>query len=410
MKAKKFVTVILAAALLGVVAFAILAGRAFLRHERRQTADIEQLQIESWNRNTENKSEIKEYRKLQQQTEDKIDLFFQKLRLNAYQKLACGVDINLLIVGDSIGALPWTVDLSEWIKENYQVNCRMKNISLGGNDSYAGIVSEILLEDGTDYDLIVVCYGQNDSEEFFAIDYEALIRKTIADNPGCCIISVLESSQRQYTAKMRDIFRMAEYYRIEIADTIKAFEDSGYAYERLTDDGVHPNELGQTIYLDTVSEIIACRVEEEYIRKISIIEDGIENLRLPEYESYSYELKPVQNIMSKSAEELERYRFFPVSEFKRKSESTWEIELQNVSGKIGICWCRIHGENYLELLYNGMSLFSHKDYFKNEYTLFYIERIINDRNCYSGTIELKFGSKDSADRFEGLIFTDYSKA
>ena len=88
--------------------------------------------------------------------------------MNAYQKLACGVDINLLVVGDSIGALPWTVDLAEWIEDNYQINCRMKNISLGGNDSYAGVVSEILLEDDTNYDLIIVCYGQNGGELYFA--------------------------------------------------------------------------------------------------------------------------------------------------------------------------------------------------------------------------------------------------
>ena len=410
MKAKKFVTVILSAVLLAVVAFTVLAGRVFLRHERRQTADIEQLQIESWNRNSEYKSEIKEYRKLQQQTEDKIDQLFQDLRLNAYQKLACGVDINLLVVGDSIGALPWTADLTEWIKENYQVNCRMKNISLGGNDSYAGVISEILLDDDTDYDLIVVCYGQNGSEEFFALDYEALIRKAFADNPECCIISVLESSQRQYTAKMRDIMSVADYYRIETADTIKAFEDSGYAYERLTDDGIHPNELGQEIYLNTVSEIITYRVEKEYLRKISILEDGIENQRTPDYESYSYDLKPVQNAIIEKVDEFDSYCYLPVSEFIRKSDNAWEIELQNVYGKIGICWCRIQGDNNLELLYNGTSLYSHNDYFKNEYTLYYIERIINEKNCYSGTIELVFGSRECADHFEGLILTDYSKA
>lgn len=36
------------------------------------------------------------------------------------------------------------------------------NVSMGGNTSYAGYVRTMDLDDSTDYDLAIICYGQND--------------------------------------------------------------------------------------------------------------------------------------------------------------------------------------------------------------------------------------------------------
>ena len=410
MKTKKVAIVFFGVVMAFIIAvLGLFVLRAFLKHERRQTADIEQLQIDSWSRISiqDNKSK-KEYIRLQQATEEKINCFFQSERLNAYQKLACGVDINLLIVGDSIGALPWTMDFSDWIQDNYEVDCYLKNISLGGNDSYAGVISEKMLDDDKKYDLILVCYGQNDDEDFFALDYEALIREAISDNPGCSIISVLESPQRQYTSKMKEIIKIAEYYGIAVADTIKAFEESGYSYEKLTDDGVHPNEQGQIIYLDTVTEIVIGKTEAEYQRKISILEETVKNLTVPDIGSYYYEQNSPQAAISQETEEFERILFFPEKEFKRLSDTDWEIKLDNISGKLGICWCRSQGDNGFDILYNGEEIHSYRDYFKINYTLYYIERILDNSQQYNGTFTIKFVTKENADNFKGIVFTDCS--
>ena len=217
---------------------AALAGSKFWQHEKRQSADITKLQEEIFSTEKTKEVFIPEIYQLQSDLGNSLfRQFAESEGLNAWQKLACRKDISLLVVGDSIGARTWTYDVSEWIERNYQIRCTIRNLSMGGNTSYGGYVSEKLLEEETAFDLVIVCYGENDLPELFARDYEALIRELYRRNDRCCIISVLESSQREYTEKMQQIIRFAPYYELCLADTIEAFDRSGYAYEVLSDDG-----------------------------------------------------------------------------------------------------------------------------------------------------------------------------
>lgn len=115
---------------------------------------------------------------------------------------------------------------------------------------------KMALNDDVDYDLAIICYGQNDSTDGFSTNYESIIRAIKSKYPDCSIISILESSQRTYTEKMTTIQSICEHYSIPVADTIAAFNDSGKAYDDLTGDGVHPNDAGQEIYFETVKTVI----------------------------------------------------------------------------------------------------------------------------------------------------------
>lgn len=188
-----------------------------------------------------------------------------------YQKLQDGFDVSILIVGDSIGATAgassdatrWTNLLAAELRSKYGVRVSMTNVSMGGNTSYAGYVRTMMLDDGMtaeryqslsagerfeDYDLAIICYGQNDREENFSMYYESIIRAIRQKYSKCSIISILESSQRDYTNKMREIQNLCSHYDIPVADTIWVFSDSGKSYEELATDGVHPNDEGQKIY------------------------------------------------------------------------------------------------------------------------------------------------------------------
>lgn len=112
------------------------------------------------------------------------------------------------------------------------------------------------LNNDVDYDLAIICYGQNDGIDGFSTNYESILRAIRSKYPDCSIISILESSQRTYTEKMTTIQSICEHYSIPIADTIDAFNNSGKAYEDLSNDGVHPNDAGQEIYFETVKEVI----------------------------------------------------------------------------------------------------------------------------------------------------------
>ena len=179
------------------------------------------------------------------------------------EKINAGHNPNITINGDSIGGWihtgEWCTVLEEKIETSTNQSIDLINISKPGNSSFAGIVSWEMMEpiERTLSDLVILCYGQNDvDDESFAVNYEALIRNTIAGNPNAEMIAFLESSQRDYTNKINTIIELCDYYKIPYVDTIKAFNESGYSYDELSDDGVHPNAKGKEIYADAIYKVI----------------------------------------------------------------------------------------------------------------------------------------------------------
>ena len=186
------------------------------------------------------------------------------------EKIKAGYSTHIVINGDSIGgstdAGEWSVLLKEKLHKAYNANVDLYNISKPGNSTFAGIVSWKMLDHSQQLfsDLVILCYGQNDpDDDNFKINYEALIRNTIKDNPNAEIIAILESSQREYTPKINAIIDLCEYYNIPYVDTIEAFHESGYSYEELTSDGIHPNSLGKEIYANAIYNVIS----EKLIKK-----------------------------------------------------------------------------------------------------------------------------------------------
>ena len=374
-----------------LIAGSAAVGYKWLHHEKRQNIDIETLQNLSGVWMTKEAAPQPEVSALREDLLKKLDgIIASGGELNAYQKLACGEDIRLLVVGDSIGAMPWTNDVAKWIEDNYQVGCTIKNISLGSNTSYSGFVSEKLLDDGLAYDLVIVCYGQNDVPQGFAADYEALIRELLVKNKLPSVIAVLESSQREYTEKMQDIMHIAEHYRLQLADTIKAFENSGYSYEALSADGVHPNGIGQDVYAATVEEVIRCSTAEEFERKTSLILNALQ--KGVAFDSHAY--CPVREL----PDPLDR----------RISDTEWEIRFESTQkGILGINRSRCPGENLFEIFCNDELYYSEEDYLSIGFNLMKISRISEKPETFQGNLRIRFLQKEHADSFFGIIFTDY---
>ena len=185
-----------------------------------------------------------------------------------YQKLADGFDVRILVVGDSIGAgsgatdhkKTWAYLLANSLQNTYNIGVTFENVSMGGNTSYAGYVRTMALNDGVNYDLVVLCYGQNDGVNNFGLYYEALIRAVQNRFPKASVISVLESSQRSYTEKMQTIQALAKHYGIPVVDTIEPFQAN---YDLLaSQDKVHPNDAGYTVYCEQILNLINTRVAE----------------------------------------------------------------------------------------------------------------------------------------------------
>ena len=405
-KAKYWIFVLVFLLLAAAIA---AAGFVFLRHEKRQNADIEQLQNAAGALSVPREEVVPEIRRLRQDFLAELDGVFSAGRLNAYQKLASGRDISLLIVGDSIGALPWTADVAAWIEENYQASCTIKNISLGGNMAYSGYVTEKLLDDGIAYDLVIVCYGQNDLPEGFSADYEALIREVLSKNNLPCVISVLESSQREYTEKMQAIQTVAAYYGIEIADTIAAFENSGYSYETLSSDGIHPNGYGQAVYASTVEDIIQTCVEKEFVRKRDIILSNSEDSSVS-LSDYFYSPSLPEPMDPSGVAPFESFRYYPSAAFTRISDTEWQIRFDTPQkGLLGISRSRCPGENLFEIYNNDELYYSEEDYHSIGFNLMKISKTSSEPAVFEGNLRIKFLEKEHADSFFGIIFTDYEE-
>ena len=307
----------------------------------------------------------------QERQEQKAALKQKEAEDSFYQKLSDGFDVNVLIVGDSIGAgagtqsdgTEWFGQLQAYLQTIDKGNISFTNISMGGNASYAGYARTMALNDGIDYDLAIICYGQNDGIDGFSTNYESIIRAIRSRYPDCSIISILESSQREYTDKMTTIQSICEHYGIPVADTIAAFNNSGKNYEELSDDGVHPNDAGQGIYFETVK---------------AIIDDNVHRF---------------DNFIWYDAE----------SDFERVDDTTFILNVA-ASGIMGIDYTYESGDNKADIYVDGELFESPTVTFDYDFSQRHI-LVVNNDCTVQAKIKVVFNSKEQADGFYGMCFS-----
>ena len=303
-----------------------------------------------------------------------------------YQKLADGFDVNILIVGDSIGqgagvetqGRGWYDQLSFYIKQQYNVNVTLTNVSMGGNASYAGYVRTAVLDDGIDYDLAVLCYGHNDRVENLSVNYEAMIRMIMNKYPNCSIISILESAQKDYTEKVVTIQNIAEYYGIAVADTIEPFS---YNYDELTNDGTHPNDKGQDVYFNTLKSII----DENVLRNTG---------RLTK-----------QAYKNEQVAKFENYKWYGIGNdgFEKISDKEYILNT-SISGIMGIDYTYESGENKADIYVDGRLYESPTVSFDYDFSQRHI-LVVSDDCTVQNEIKIIFDTAEQAEGFQGMFFS-----
>lgn len=307
-----------------------------------------------------------------------------------YQKIVDGFEVNILVAGDSIGAnsgagsneAGWTALLKNHIKDKYGVRSVLTNVSLGGGTAYTDYVRTLNLSEGNEYDLAIICCGQNDSNADFGVRYEALIRAIRSRNEKCSIIAILESSQRSYTEKMNVIKELCEHYGILVADTILPFTDgSNGEYSSLTTDGVHPNAQGYAIYAKVINEIIdnAAEAYTEYdTKEITPMYAGVENYK--------------------------NFKYISTKQFQRKDNTyTYTVD-EPISGICGIDYALVSGENSCKIFIDGVEFAAPERYFDYDFTQRRIMIVNTEYINAEKTIEITFADREQADGFNGICF------
>lgn len=351
------------------------------------------LGILMWNEKKESNAKAQELTKLNEQifaeNQAKAEALKQKEAEDSfYQKLVDGFDVNVLIVGDSIGAgagtqtdgQQWYTQLQSYLKTVNNGSVSVTNVSMGGNASYAGYVRTMALNDDVNYDLAIICYGQNDGADGFSTNYESIIRAIRSKYPDCSIISILESSQREYTEKMTTIQSICEHYGIPVADTIDAFNNSGKAYDDLTGDGVHPNDAGQEIYFETVKAVI----DDNVAASTDKMEDA--------------------DVINADVHKFDNFIWYDAgSDFERVDDTTFTIST-SASGILGIDYTYESGDNKADIYVDGELFESPTVTFDYDFSQRHI-LVVSDDCTVKNEIKVVFTSKEQADGFKGMCFS-----
>ena len=339
----------------------------------------------------ENQAKLTRQEEEQQIAEERALL---KAQGSFYQMLDDGSDVNVLIVGDSIGGgygasdddHRWANLLKANLESKYGVNVHLTNVSMGGNASYAGYVRTMALKDGTAYDLVLLCYGHNDSTADFSLYYESILRAVRIRYPGASIICIQESSQKDYTEKMRIIRAMADHYGLPVADTIAPFRAN---YNNLVMDGTHPNDDGHRIYCETVMGVIEPLVTARR---------GYDPQKVP--------------VMNDPVTAFDTFRWLHAEQFAREGNA-FTLNVQTHGAVLGIDYSFTSGANSCRILVDGTEFAAPEVTFNYDFSQRHI-MIVNhwlegETVNVQREIKVVFAEdetgKTQADGFNGLIIS-----
>ncbi len=249
-----------------------------------------------------------------------------------YQRLADGFPVKILVIGDSIGNgrgasdpdHTWQSLLEEEIEAQYGIEAEVISLAMNDSTAYSGYVNVMRLEEDTDPDLALVCFGADDRPANFAVYFESIIRALQARFPDCSVMTIAANAAGYYTENIRAVQELSEHYGIPCADTVAAAEADENGYEVLNDAIGYPTDEGQKLYARTIFDIIATEAGSRRGRDTAGIEARSEN-----------------------AELFETLAVYPVSKFTREGNTfVMEVPEGGISGRIlGIEYDYVTGEN-----------------------------------------------------------------
>ena len=308
---------------------------------------------------------------------------------SVYQKLADGENIRILAVGDSIGEGVGASNnqgfvnvVKEKLDSHYHINSTLKNLCVSGTASYFGYAKAKILDDQVPYDLIIVCYGHNDSEIGFSKYFELLLRTIKMRYPHGSIICVAEHTQRDTnnnpSLKMSVIENLCSHYSADIADVAKAY-NARRGSSLISSDGLHPNNAGHEVYADTVKAVVDQNVSS---RK------GWNTMPTP---------------LDSSIKDYDRITYFTKDRFQKINATTYEMRVPSEqSGYVGVeCSCT-PGANSISVSMDNNKLSWNAS---RIYTYTQKDMMPMGNGTAKEKITVSFGTESQAETFNGIIIS-----
>jgi lysophospholipase L1-like esterase len=197
-----------------------------------------------------------------------------------YGKLRSGYPIRYLVLGDSIGESDgadddkdrWFLGLTAQLFDSYRGAVVHEINGTPGGVAFGGWIDYLTLKkNDRGYDMVILCFGQNDQSgmelEMYQASYEALVRKIKTDYPQAEIVTLVESSlsKEPYVDTIKAI---SSHYELLNVDTRAAFKASGKPYDTLTNDGTHPNSEGYKVYTQSIFDAIGSRIQSNVVTSL----------------------------------------------------------------------------------------------------------------------------------------------
>ena len=138
----------------------------------------------------------------------------------------------------------------------------MELVSLARAGATSGVGYEVATNnDISNYDLIIICFGQNDNNKLtnintFNANYQGIVNKVKEKNPNGTILPILPSTlvgDNAYRVAMQNISKNNTLNAIDVSNE---FANSGVAINQLVGNGGLPNDKGYGLYIKAVTKYI----------------------------------------------------------------------------------------------------------------------------------------------------------
>ncbi len=229
-----------------------------------------------------------------------------------YQKLEHGYDTDILILGDSTAADADFSALSEHLQSKYlsasgsAVN--VNNLANADGNLLCDVLRVNEMPDKPDYDLAILCYGQNDSGNNVTQDFESLIVALKSRFPDCSIICTIEPGFHSITTELQSMTDVCSAHHVPVINLFSEFYDKGAdSYFDYFDSS--QTSLGEK-GIDEWNTLLCALIDENIARSTGKMDDT--------------------PLISRKSEEMAKLRFIPIDDVRvsRTDDTSYSLDFK----------------------------------------------------------------------------------
>lgn len=125
------------------------------------------------------------------------------------------------------------------------------------------------------------------------------------------------------------------------------------------------------------------------------------------YSQRKSDILPVMEPINPEVVNFDTFIYYPIEDFTEIDDLTYELNINTLSGTLGIDYTSVPGENHMLIYADGKSVCDRHIIWENGFQMRIIEKAV-DRCEINSNIRIEFSSEEQANNFHGLIIHNYS--